>query len=207
VLGPIERGALQVLASELGWRKALMVGISIERALARGEPFQGLPAPDGAREEGSRALAGPAVVMYRALRERHPERALAVAARAVEEGTVVFLRMSAGSLRRAEVAALDDEGRKRFTEDRAARFPSAEIVWNTVSAERVSFTVTRCRLVELVRWAGHPELAPLFCAGDARHFGSVEPGIQLHRPTTLAEGAPSCPFTLEWDGPLGGQAR
>jgi hypothetical protein len=199
VLGPIERGALGVLASELGWRKALWVGFQIERALGRGEPFGGLPAATDPREQGSRAQAGPAIVMYRVLRESvGPERALQITARVVEEGAVIFLRMSLGTLRRAEIAALDEGGRRRFTEDRASRFPNAELVWNKVSAERVSFTVTRCRLVELVRGAGHPELARLFCAGDARYFGNVEPGVRLVRPTTLAEGGPHCDFTLEW---------
>jgi hypothetical protein len=53
--------------------------------------------------------------------------------------------------------------------------------------------------VELVRHAGHPELAPLFCVGDARYFREVEAEAELLRPTTLAAGDDRCRFTIRFE--------
>lgn len=202
MLDGTERAALRVLVRNLGLLGALRVGIAVERARRRGEPFADLPAATDGKERGSRAQAGPAVLLYRALLERMSEaEALRVTGEAVVAGALVFLTRTLGPLRRSEVAALDEDGRRRFAEDRADRFPNATLTWDEISAERVRFTVHRCRLVELVAHAGHRELAPLFCLGDARWFGNVEPGVRLERPTTLADGAASCPFTLTWAEP------
>ncbi len=46
--------------------------------------------------------------------------------------------------------------------------------------------------------AGVPELAPVFCAGDAHFFGTVEPDVLLERPQMIAEGAETCRFRLYW---------
>jgi hypothetical protein len=71
----------------------------------------------------------------------------------------------------------------------------------------VKFTISRCRLVELVLQAGKPELAPLFCQGDARFFGSVEPDVELLRPDTIARGGASCPFTIQFKVPAEGKDK
>ncbi|MCB9674775.1 MAG: L-2-amino-thiazoline-4-carboxylic acid hydrolase [Alphaproteobacteria bacterium] len=199
MLGPEERAGLRVLVDALGWVGALRVGVALEWRRIRGEPFGDLPAAEGHAEVGSRAQAGPAVLLYRVLRERvGDERALAIVAKAVEEGAIAFLSRSIGRLDRAEIGALDDAGREHFAKDRAARFPNATLEWRALTADAVSFDVTACRLVELVVHAGHPELAPLFCAGDARFFGEVEEGAVLDRPTTIAGGDPVCRFTIRW---------
>jgi Amt family ammonium transporter len=46
--------------------------------------------------------------------------------------------------------------------------------------------------------AGVPELAPVFCKGDARFFGTVEPDVELIRPTMIATGGARCDFTLRF---------
>jgi hypothetical protein len=139
------------------------------------------------------------VLLLRALRDRvGAEAARAITGEAVAAGAIAFLRAALGPLRRAEIAALDDAGRRAFAADRAARFPNVTLAWDEVSPDRVAFTVTRCRLVELVAHAGHPELAPLFCAGDAAWFGGVEPGVLLDRPETIAAGGAACRFSLRF---------
>jgi hypothetical protein len=197
--GSIERAALKVLVRRLGVWRAIRVGLKVQRRELTGEPFSDLPPATSDDERGSRAQAGPAILLYRVLRSAvHEAEALSVCAEVVETCAVVFLRKSLGPLRRAELERLDEAGRARFVEERSRRFPNATLTWDEVSAERVRFTVTSCRLVQLVAEAGHPELAPLFCSGDARFFGSVEPDVELIRPHTIAQGAETCPFTLQW---------
>jgi hypothetical protein len=142
VLDATERAALVVLARRLGWVGALRVGLAVERARRRGEPFADLPPATDAKESGSRAQAGPAILLFRALRDRvGAEAARSITGEAVSAGAITFLRASLGPLRRAELAALDDAGRRAFAADRADRFPNATLTWDEVSAERVAFTV------------------------------------------------------------------
>lgn len=191
-----------MLARRLGWRGACAVGLRTWRRLARGEPFAGLPAAVDARERGSRDQAGPAIVLIEELgRIVHEAEALSITAEVVEEGAVVFLTRTLGPLDRAGLERLSEPERRREIEARGARFPNAVPVWEEISPDRLRFTVHRCRLVELVRDAGHPELAPLFCQGDARFFGTVEPDVVLERPHTLAHGDGRCTFTLRSSRP------
>jgi hypothetical protein len=188
-----------VLADELGWVAALRVGAAVQWRQLRREPFGELPAAKGFKEAGSRDQAGPAVLLYRVLRERvGQERALHIVGRAVEEGAISFLGRSLGRLDRATIDALDDAGRKAYARDKAAKFPNAELEWVEISGEQVRFEVKACRLVALVGHAGHPELAPLFCKGDERFFGEVQENAELIRPTTLAGGDDRCRFTIWW---------
>ena len=66
----IDRAAFRVLWGHLGLWRALRLGVSLQRRVDRGEPFADLPPATDAREAGSRAQAGPAVLLYRLLRER-----------------------------------------------------------------------------------------------------------------------------------------
>ena len=83
---------------------------------------------------------------------------------------------------------------------RGERFFNATIRWEEVTADEVRFTVLRCRFPGLCEAAGVPELAPVFCEGDAVFFGQVEPDVELQRSQTIAGGAESCPFVLRLRG-------
>lgn len=195
----IERAAFRVLVSELGWFGAVRVGLRVRLDAARGRPFGDLPPAVDDKERGSRAQAGPATLLYSALLPRMPrDEALRITGRIVEEGAMVFLGATVGELRREEIARLDDAERRTMLEERLDRFPNATASVEVVEADHVRFLVSRCRLVELVRHAGHPELAPLFCAADGRFFRELPDGVRLDRPTTLADGAEGCPFDLRW---------
>lgn len=199
LLDPIEKAALQVVARHVGWLRALWYGISIRRRVARGEPFAHLPPPDCEKEAQSRAQAGPAIVLYRRLRRSlGPEDAVDITTDAVEAGALVFLREVIGPLNRQVLAAMTPEAREAFVHERGAQFPNAELIWEQVDLEQVRFTVLDCRFVSLCAEVGHPELAPIFCKGDARFFGTVEPDVELIRSETLAAGGASCPFVIRW---------
>jgi len=190
--------ALPVLLRRLGVRETLRVGVMVASALRRGEPFSRLPPPSDARDRDSRAQAAPALVLYRALRARGHAESLEIVGEVVEAAAVVFLRRTIGPIRRADLAALDEAERARWVHTRAARFPNAEPRFEAVGPDEVRFRVSSCRFVALAHAAGAPELAPVFCRGDAKFFGTVERDVVLERPHTLAEGGPDCPFTIRF---------
>jgi predicted ArsR family transcriptional regulator len=190
LLSAVDRAGLAALAQQVGWPAALWIGASLRLAQARGAPFADLPAATDDAERGSRAQAGSAILLFRALADRVDD-PLAVTAKVIEASALAFLSATIGSLdlggagdRRAQVSAA------------IGRFPNVTARIDEAAADRVAFTVTACRLVALARHAGHPELAPLFCRADARWFGEVQPGVRLERPTTIAGGDAVCGFRI-----------
>jgi len=190
----IDRAALRILWRHLGLVQALKVGIRITRRADRGEPFTDLPPAEGFSEVGSRAQAGPAILLYEELLRLGRTDAMEITSECVSEGAILFLGMSIGRIDREVMASLNEEAQQTWLEQTSRRFPNATLTWDEVGPERVRFTVSRCRLHTLTVEVGHPELAPLFCRGDAAFFSGE--GVRLDRPGTLAEGAESCPFTL-----------
>ncbi len=191
--------ALSILRRHLGLWTALRVGLTVEQRVKGGDPFQHLPPAEDDKERGSRAQLGPALVLYDVLRGRvSEEEARVITAEVVEVGAHIFLRQSIGALDRTALAAMDADARVAYVEARMSRFPNADARIDFVEPERVGFTVTSCRFVRLCREVGLPELAPIFCAGDASYFGGIEPNVQLIRPETLASGGTRCPFELRY---------
>jgi hypothetical protein len=66
---------------------------------------------------------------------------------------------------------------------------------------RIAFDVTRCRYAESYREMGLPEeLAQrVSCLRDAAFAAGYSPCLTLDRPTTIASGATTCPFTFTWN--------
>ncbi len=197
-LEPEQRAGFDVLRRRLGWWEALRLGARVRWAVARGEPFEALPPAVDPRERGSRAQLGPAVVLYRLLRERGEARALALTGEAVEAGALAFLGESIGPVRRDLIAGMDAETRRAWVTKVGEKFPNATLDWDHVGPDEVCFRVTRCRFVELCRVVGEPALARFFCRGDGRFFGEVEADVSLERPHTIADDAPDCPFRIYW---------
>ncbi|MGM0578655.1 MAG: L-2-amino-thiazoline-4-carboxylic acid hydrolase [Myxococcota bacterium] len=195
------RGPTRTLVDAVGWRRTLALGLDV--ALKRGgRPFAHLPPPEDRRERLSRAQAEPAVLLYRALLRRYARgRALEVVSEVVTAGAVQHLEKTLGDLDPAEFRRMDQASRLKRVEAWTDRFFTATTRVDDVGPDRVSFTVTACALVRLSREAGHPELAPAFCRGDARFFASRTPPVHLERPTTLAEGGECCPFHLTLSAP------
>jgi len=190
----IDRAALRILWAHLGLVRALKVGIRITRRADRGEPFAAMPPARGFSEIGSRAQAGAAILLYEELRRLGCSNALEITAECVSTGAGLFLGQSIGRIDRQTLSSMTEAEQRVWLDETSARFPNATLTWDEVSAERVRFTVSHCRLHALVVEVGYPELAPLFCRGDAAFFHGE--GVHLDRPGTLAEGAESCPFTL-----------
>jgi hypothetical protein len=194
------RAALSVLVRRLGLIPGVRIGLAVEARVRRGEPFAHLPPAVERRERLSRAQAGPAFVLYRVLRAQRLDEAgaRALVAEALSAGAVAYLRHAIGPLRRSELATLGPLERQRWMDARAARFPNAEPHFEALGPDEVRFRIRSCRFVSLARDVGHPDLAPLFCAGDAHFFGTVEPDVMLDRPQTLADGGPECDFRIRF---------
>ena len=135
--------------------------------------------------------------LYRVLLRRlDPGRALEVARRVIAAGAVAYLGRTLGDIDPRAFSALDPDARARQVQGWLDRFFTATAHMDEVAEDRVAFTVTACALVRLSHAAGHPELAPAFCQGDAQFFASRTPPVHLERTTTLADGGSCCPFRL-----------
>ena len=186
--------------SAMGPLGALRVGVLM--VLRGGRPFAHLEPPADSRERLSRAQAAMAIRLYRALRSTVSDaRALQIAGQVIEAGAVQFLGRTLGDLDGPAFAALPLEARKKQALGWIDRFFTATASLDHVTDDEVGFTVSACALVRLCREAGHPELAPAFCRGDALFFASQTPPIELERATTLADGGPGCPFRLSFRKP------
>jgi hypothetical protein len=192
---------LVVLARQLGWRRALGVGVELERRVRRGEPFDRDPdAPLEADDVWSREQIAPAIVLYRLLQEGDREGAMELTRQVVLESAAVWMRHALGDMTIHRWRALDAPGRMELLKSRTSRFGNMVLADMEVSDASAFFRVTACRFPALCAQAGAPELAPLFCEVDAHYFGGVERSIALERPETLATGGEGCPFSLTWRG-------
>ena len=194
-----ERVAARILISELGLIDGLRAALRVKKRESAGEPFADLDPPEDDNERLSREQIGPAIVLYRVLHDFvDEERAFEITKDVVIDAAVVFLQKQIGSIERATLASLDEQQREQWVKQKGSKFFNATVTWDEISGERVKFTVTSCTFPRLCAEAGEPHLAPLFCLGDAKFFGTVEENVELDRPHTIAEGAHTCPFHIHW---------
>jgi hypothetical protein len=200
-----DSAAFKILIEELGLVDALRIGGRTQRRVFAGEPFDDFDPPETENERESRDQIGPAIVLYRELRrEVDRERALEVAERVIVEASIIFLGKTIGRLRRRELLDLEDREREQFVRRKGDKFFNATLEWEQIEVDTVEFTVTHCEFPPLCEATGVPELAPLFCEGDAQFFGDVEEDVDLDRPHTIAEGAETCPFRITLREPQDG---
>lgn len=184
------------LIQQVGLLHAIRVAADIERRKRAHEPFADLPPAASENERLSRAQAGSAVVLYRALCAVGVDDPLAVTREVMMKSGASFLRRQLGTLRPSELAAMPRPEATRTVQALGDKFFNATIEWKDVDDQGVRFDVTHCFFPGLCAQAGHPELAPLFCAVDDAYFGRVEKNVRLNRTHTIATGASRCNFEL-----------
>ena len=187
---------LRVLTDSLGYFRTLRVVAGVAKRRLTENPFLSLGPARDRRERESRLQAQTAIFLYRELKLLEPHRALELTFRVVEAGAVGHLRKTLGRVRGDVLAQLEPTRRRKRVQGWIDRFFTATAHIEDVTETQVAFTVTACALVRLSHAAGHPELAPAFCRGDASYFASLSPPIKLERASTIAEGADQCPFIL-----------
>ena len=158
---------LRVLLDSLGLLKTLRVSFGVARRRLRDRPFASLGPAGDRREKQSRRQALVAILLYRELQVVVPDRALALTFRVIEAGAVGYLRRTLGRIRGDALMRLAPETRAKRVQGWLDRFFTATATLDRVTESKVEFTVTACALVRLSHAAGHPELAPAFCRGDA----------------------------------------
>ena len=193
------RVALRVLRRELGVIGALILGCSIVVQKLRRAPFGDLPAPRDRRDALSRAQAGDAILLWRALVPRVGDvQALAISKEIMTAGGVVFLGELLGDL---DASVIEGPDAMTTLETRTGRFFNAEGSLRIFKSKPpvVQFAVSACRFVELLRAASAEPLLPLFCEVDRAYFSPATTSIRLDRDQTLAAGDAMCDFRFRWE--------
>jgi hypothetical protein len=195
----IEWSAFKTMGREIGWWKAIRLGLALRKKVKAGAPFQSLPPAKDEAEQLSRNQIGPALVLYQeAQRFFTQKEAYDLTAAVASTAAIVFLGQMIGPLTQKELSSLNDSERRAFVEERGKKFFNATMRWDKVETTDVHFTVTRCTFPTLCEAVGLAELAPIFCKGDAIFFGQVEKNVELNRPKTIAGGDSECIFQLRW---------
>jgi hypothetical protein len=191
--------ALRRMGAVVGWARVPGLLAEMTAAERRGEPFEGLPPPADAREAECRKQLGQVTLLYDAAARRvAPQVALDLAGELVREGAVMQLRAWIPVLDRAEYQAMSEEARVAFLRPIVERFPNADIGPLSVGDAEFRYPVLKCTFVQLARAIERPEIAALFCAGDAVFFERDLPQIVFERPETLATGGACCDFRFRW---------
>ena len=190
--------SLRLLKKELGLLGLGRLAFHMIFLQIKGEPFAQLPKAQDEGEIFSRRQIGPAIVLYKALRKLHSQdRALAIAEKIVIDSTLVFLRKAVGAINQSRIEGMDEEQKQNWLSKIAGQFLNATIRWNHIKLTELSFTITHCHFPVMCRETGVPELAPIFCKGDAVYFGQDQEGVKLTRPHTIAKGSDDCLFEME----------
>ena len=188
----------QVMAAELGWLRAIGLGIRMKKRLALGAPWAELPAPETQREDWSRSQVGPAIVLFQLLRDMKHPAPLDLVRNVVVNGAVPWMQWAIGSIEPERYKGMAAKEREAWFDGKRKKFLNMKLKSYEVAEEHVQFHVESCSFPTLCKDTGVPELAPVFCAVDAHYFGSVQQGIALTRPETLAGGGTQCSFHLAW---------
>ena len=191
--------ALRRLGAVVGWTRVPGLLAEVAGAERRGAPFEALPPASDAREAECRKQLGQVTLLHDALAARvGPEVALELAGELVREGAVMQLRAWIPPMDRARYQAMSEDERRAFLGPVVARFPNAEIGPLSVDDAEFRYPVLKCSCVQLARAIDRPEIAALFCAGDAVYFQRDMPQVRFDRPETLATGGRCCDFRFRW---------
>ncbi|WP_158848310.1 L-2-amino-thiazoline-4-carboxylic acid hydrolase [Saccharothrix deserti] len=85
-----------------------------------------------------------------------------------------------------------------YSKDREENYFGSDFSFTRVEdASQYLVDVHRCFYVQVLAVAGVPELGPVFCEFDAAWISAIDRDrhhVDFQRPTTIAHGAPTCPF-------------
>ena len=142
---------------------------------------------------------GQLVLLHDAIAERlGATRATEVAGELVRESAVIQLRSFIPKKTLLKYREIPAEARETILSRTLDKFPNATIDSKTIEADRFEFHVGRCEFVELAKAIGRPEMAQLFCSGDALYFERHLPETRFDRPQMLSEGGAYCDFRIRW---------
>lgn len=195
--------AWRALRAALGPERARRAMIGTLRWRFRWDPFAELAPPVDAGERFTRHQLGLVLWLDRALKDDlglDPGARAAAVAKVVAQTGARFVAATFQLPDPDGWRALDRAARTAFARRVIARFGNATAEVVDVGDDRIAFDVTACHFVSLCARLGRRDLAPHFCAADAVYFGAPDSPLRLERASTLADGAPRCPFRLRFTG-------
>jgi len=198
--------SILLLKRSIGWISALSVGISLQKKVKKGEPFNQLPPPKDTKDIKSRLQIGPAIILYELLLEKYgQQKALELVQEVAQEGAILFLGTILPEIDRNWYNSLTEENKETKLLELVESFPNSTIGALEFGDDSFRFEVKQCSFVELSKSTGHPELAQVFCKGDGVYFERHVNQVKFERPTTLAKGGGCCDFRFEWMDELEGK--
>ena len=205
---------LKLRMSVLGFRLlARRVGLvrlpgllwSVWRQQRKGAPWADLGPPESKREKECRVQMGQVILLHDAIAARtSPRRAREIMGELVSEAAVAQLRSFIPKETLLEYRDLAPATREGILNRTLDKFPNATVGKKVIEEEVFEFHVTRCEFVELAQSINRPEMAQLFCAGDAMYFERHLPQTHFDRPVMLSEQGEYCQFRIRWAEREGG---
>lgn len=194
----IKLSAARVLLRKVGIRQLLKVAPKLSKRAKCGEPWQGIPSAVDIKDSESRELIGEAILLYRELLLLYPQhKAMDIVREVVIESAVTQLKYLVPTITKEKINRLSPEERLEEFNTIIAQFPNADYIINTSEDNEYEYAITRCRLVELVVAAGHPELSDVFCQGDGVFFIRHQPDILFSRNSMIGCGDKVCLFNFK----------
>ena len=172
---------------------------AVWRQQRKGAPWNDLGPPASKRERECRDQMGQVILLHDAIAAKlDPQRAREIVGELVSEAAVVQLRSFIPKNTLLGYRDMAPETRERILTRTLDKFPNSTVGKKVIEDEVFEFHVTRCEFVELARSIGQPEMAQLFCVGDALYFERDVPQARFDRPSMLSEGGERCLFRIRW---------
>ena len=169
----------------------------IEKRKADFQPFGDIPTKD-TKDKQSQELIGDAVLLYRELKEILPqEQAQRITRETITASAIAQLKCLIPKIRKKAINKMDQETKKQMFCGIIDKFPNADWHLKKAEGDEYSFVITRCRLVELIKAAGHPELKDAFCHGDKVYFEKHQKDLDFYRPYLIGADDKICDFRFK----------
>lgn len=194
----IQFSAIKVLNKELKFHELLKVLTLLINQQKKNEPWRSFSEPKDNKEKESRELIGDAILLYRALMSIfNKEQAEIIVRKVITDSAITQLKYLIPKIKKGKVLGMSEEKRTRYFTDIIEKFPNSDYIKKDTPKNEFGFDITRCRLVELICQAGHPELSDAFCNGDGIFFEKCQKDIVFSRNEMIGKGNEICDFSFK----------
>lgn len=191
---------LWVLAGEVGWLKAIQLGIKLELKLKNDNPFDAINKVEKItpQKASSQQQMAPVVVLYSILVKNgySKEKSIVILDKLVTKVAFQFLKFNIPIVQKSS-AKLSKEKKLSLFKKISSRFFNAEAVISLPEENAISFDVHFCHFAYYCKKLGIEEIGYLFCKADKIFFEKSQPNIEFSRSKTVMEGATICDFRFK----------
>lgn len=191
---------LWVLAGEVGWLKAIQLGIKLELKLKNDNPFDAINKVEKItpQKASSQQQMSPVVALYSILVKNgySKEKSIVILDKLVTNVAFQFLKFNIPIVQKSS-AKLSKEKKLSLFKKISSRFFNAEAVISLPEENAISFDVHFCHFAYYCKKLGIEEIGYLFCKADKIFFEKSQPNIEFSRSKTVMEGATICDFRFK----------